>query len=361
MKKGIQNWNTLLVTLVVCLFIFSCKKKTDDLAENPGYVPTPYLIPVPAGFPTPMIPALNPMTIEGIDLGRNLYYDAILSSNGLSCSSCHIRELSFSTEMFTAATGEVKSVPPHINLAWNPDYNWNGSEPVLDHLCLGDFEPEFFNTDKDSLFVRLSRHPSYPDKFYKAFGIDNINSLGYSELKQYIVRSISQFMRSMVSSDSRYDRFLKHELILSESEMRGYTIFTTEKGDCFHCHGSVLATDNLFHNNGLEASPSGFDAGRFNVTQNPNDVGKFSSPTLRNVELTAPYMHDGRFQTLEDVVEFYNSGVHQTSPNIDPIMTKPGKEYGLDLTPQQKQDLVMFLKTFTDSTFINNPAYFKPF
>ncbi len=359
--KRYFKYGLMLLPVLLSIGVTSCKKDDSQQEDNSSYTPTPYWIQVPAGFPTPVIPASNPMTVEGIALGRSLYYDPILSSNGLSCSSCHVREKSFSTGLFLTATGEPKSVPPHVNLAWNPDYNWNGSEPVLDHLCLGDFEPEFFNTNQDSLYARLAAHASYPGLFYQAFGIKKINEVGYGELKQYIVNSISQFLRSMISSNSRYDRFMRHELMLNESEMRGYAIFTTEKGDCFHCHGSVLATDNLFHNTGLEETPAGYNSGRYLVTHNSTDIGKFSSPTIRNIELTAPYMHDGRFQTLEEVVEFYNSGVHRNSPNIDPIMTKPGKEYGLDLTPLQKDDLVNFLKTFTDSSFIHNPAYQKPF
>ena len=134
-------------------------------------------------------------------------------------------------------------------------------------------------------------------------------------------------------------------------------IFMTERGDCFHCHGNPLFTSNDFRNNGLDCTPQGANSGRYLVTGNANDIGKFSVPTLRNVELTAPYMHDGRYATLEEVVEFYNSGVCMTSPNIDPIMTKPAKEYGLNLWPWEKEDLVNFLKTLTDTTFINNPDY----
>jgi cytochrome c peroxidase len=344
-----------LYLLVTILLIVSCKKEKDDPAS---YTATPLSIQVPQYFPVPVIPDYNKLTVEGIRLGRKLYFDPILSTNGLSCSSCHDRTKSFSIPTFTALTGQVKSVPPHVNLAWNTEYNWNGSEPVLDRLCLGDFEPEFFNTSMPLLVSNLEQHAEYPRLFKEAFDLNQISSLSYGDLKLKIVYAISQFMRTMVSSDSKFDRFMRHEVNLTQEELDGFILFTTEKGDCFHCHGYPLMTNNLFINNGLDSLPSGFNQGRFFVTGNPNDVGKFSTPTLRNVELTAPYMHDGRFSTLEDVIEFYNSGVHLNSPNIDPIMTKAAKQSGLNLTVYEKNSLVAFLKTLTDTVFINNPAYY---
>jgi len=280
-----------------------------------------------------------------------------LSSNGLSCSSCHIREKSFSSPLFTTVTGEKISVPPHVNLAWNPDYNWNGSEPKLDRLCLGDFGPNFFNTNMDSLVKRLKRHSAYPSLFKQAFNIDDVAGLSHDALQLKIVYAISQFLRTMISSNSKFDKMVRHELMFTPDEYNGYEIYSTERGDCFHCHDYPLLTSNAFKNNGLDSSLATVNMGRYLVTGNSSDIGKFSAPTLRNIELTAPYMHDGRFQTLEEVVEFYDSGVHFGSPNIDPLMTKPAKQYGLHLTPLEKINLVKFLKTLTDSTFINNPDF----
>ena len=141
--------------------------------------------------------------------------------------------------------------------------------------------------------------------------------------------------------------------------MHGLDIFTTEKGDCFHCHSLGLFTDNKFRNNGIDSIYIGNDLGRYNVTTNTNDIGLFKTPTLRNIELTAPYMHDGRFQTLDQVIDHYNSGVKH-SATLDPIMTKPSKIYGLGLTTIEKYDLIAFLKTLTDTTFIHNPLLQKP-
>lgn len=246
--------------------------------------------------------------------------------------------------MFISASGDSISIPPHVNLAWNPDYNWNGSEPKLDRLCIADFGPEFFDTDMNQLVQDLKTHPEYPQMIYKAFGISNVEDLSHDDLKQTIVYSISQFMRSMVSANSKFDKYFDHQVGFTTSEQSGYIIFMTEKGDCFHCHGNPLFTSNDFRNNGLECLPQGQDLGRYLISGNINDKGKFSVPTLRNIELTAPYMHDGRYQTLEEVVEFYNSGVCISSPGIDPIMTKPAKLYGLNLWPWEKEDLVNFLK-----------------
>ncbi|MBP6532895.1 MAG: cytochrome-c peroxidase [Bacteroidia bacterium] len=346
-----------LLTISIFIFLaitFSCKK---EKVEETKYKPTPYSIRVPAHFPVPEIPTVNPMTVEGVTLGKKFYYDPILSSNGLTCSSCHIANRSFSIPLFINSTGDYISVPPHVNLAWNPDYNWNGSEPKLDHLCIADFGPDFFDTDMDKLVLDLKAHAEYPDMIYKAFGVTDVAQLTHDELKQTIVYSISQFMRSMVSADSKFDKYFDHQVGFTASEQSGYMIFMTERGDCFHCHGNPLFTSNDFRNNGLDCTPQGANSGRYLVTGNANDIGKFSVPTLRNVELTAPYMHDGRYATLEEVVEFYNSGVCMTSPNIDPIMTKPAKEYGLNLWPWEKEDLVNFLKTLTDTTFINNPDF----
>lgn len=349
---------TKIYILVLSIFIFyGCKKNNEDQADIKT---TPFNIRIPTGFSIPVIPAENPMTVEGVALGRMLYYDPILSSNGLTCSSCHIADKSFSTPLFMSASGSMISVPPHINLSWNPDYNWNGSEPKLDHLCLADFGPQFFNTNMNELVSNIKKHSFYPQMFKNAFGISNVEDLNHDELKQKIVYAITQFIRSMVSADSKFDKFLIHERLLTQSELSGYLIFMTEKGDCFHCHGVPLFTSNDFRNNGIECNPIGDSRGRFLITENIHDLGKFSVPTLRNIELTAPYMHDGRFQTLEEVVEFYNSGVCTSSPNLDPIMTKPAKIYGLQLFPQEKADLVNFLKTLTDSVFISNPDYRKP-
>ena len=175
-----------------------------------------------------------------------------------------------------------------------------------------------------------------------------------------VAYALAQFFRVLASTDSKFDKFLKKEAALSPSELNGMDIFFTEKGDCFHCHTVPLMTNNDYHNIGLDSVFSGGNLGRYTITTDVTDIGKFKSPSLRNVALTAPYMHDGRFATLEEVVEHYNSGVKNSS-TLDPLMTKPGKEFGLQLTAQEKSDLVSFLKTFTDDTFLTDTTLSNPF
>lgn len=350
--------------LLVFASLISCKKESEEemQIEN-GYVPTPLELHIPAGWTVPVIPAENPTTVEGVRLGRMLFYDPILSSNGLSCSSCHHQSKSFSVAYRVNSNGDSISVPPLINLAWNPEYEWYGQEPILEHVPLADFGPDFFNTNMDTLVHRLKAHATYPLYFEQAFGIKDIAALSDAELQQSIANGIVQFLRTIISDSSKFDRISRHEpgFAFTPEEMDGASIFYTEKGDCFHCHGTPLFTNNTFNNTGLDSTLTGINLGRYLYTGISTDKGKFSAPSLRNIELTAPYMHDSRFKTLEEVIEFYNSGVHWNSPNIDPIMTKPFKEYGLQLTAMEKADLVAFLKTLTDPTLATNTEISNPF
>jgi cytochrome c peroxidase len=354
MKK---TWSIFIFITAFLLIIGSCKKEEATVEE--GFHTTPYNFIIPPGFPPPVIDPRT-ISIEGVKLGRKLYYDDILSSNGLSCSSCHSRTNSFSAPYHVHPNGDTTSIPVHVNLAWKSKFLWEGSMASIEEVCMGDFEPEFFNTNMVDLKNDLKNHAEYPSLFYQAFQLNDVSILSDLELKQKILNAIAQFMNTMVSNNSVYDRFQRQELNLTQEELRGYIIFNTEEGDCFHCHGSVYYSDYRFRNNGLEANPAGQDMGYYNFTHDSGDIGKFISPTLRNIELSAPYMHDGRFQTLEEVVDFYDHDVHLNSPNIDPIMTKPFKVNGLQLNAFDKQCLVKFLKTFTDTAFINNPAYKKP-
>lgn len=324
---------------LVALVIFSCKKDAADTQPLPATL-TPYTINYPNYFPALTIPADNPLTVEGINLGRYLYYDSILSNNGRSCSTCHNANESFSS--FTANS------LPHVNLAWNTNFLWNGKigGTVEDIMK---FEVEvFFNTNVS----KLNNSEFYRNEFKKVYNVETISS-------QNVAYALSQFFRVMVSANSLCDKFFQHTGWFNTSEMNGFILFTTEKGDCFHCHSLGLFTDNKFHNIGLDSLFTGIGRGRYNITGKPSDMGLFKTPTLRNIELTPPYMHDGRYLTLDDVVEHYNSKVKH-STTLDPIMTKPSKLFGLGLTATEKQDLVAFLKTLTDTTFTRNTLLQKP-
>lgn len=341
MRLLLYRINKLL--LVFFVFFISCKKdeKSTMLPEPTlsGNL-TPYNLTYPHYFPRLNIPDDNNLTEEGIQLGRRLYYDTILSNSGKSCSSCHNTQEGFST--FTSNS------LPHVNLGWNTNFLWNGEiTGTIEDIM--QFEVDiFFNTN----ISKLNNSTYYKKEFKKVYNVDAISSTN-------VAYALAQFFRVMVSSNSLCDKYLQHKTNLTTSQLNGLVLFTTEKGDCFHCHSLGLFTDNNFRNNGIDSIYTGIGLGRYNVTSNTNDIGLFKTPTLRNIELTAPYMHDGRFQTLEEVIDHYNSGVKH-SATLDPIMTKPSKIYGLGLTITEKQDLIAFLKTLTDTTFINNPLLQKP-
>ena len=197
---------------------------------------------------------------------------------------------------------------------------------------------------------KLQQDPEYPTLFLRAFGTTIIDS-------SLVTKAIAQFERILISGNSKFDQYLLGNATLSLEELNGFAIFMDEeKGDCFHCHGSdnnPLWTDNGFHNNGLDSTFD--DLGLGGVTGDPNDNGKFRSPSLRNLNFTAPYMHDGRFATLEEVINHYSEGL-QFSSTIDPLMKKVSQG-GVQLTPQEKLDLNAFLLTLTDPEFINNPDF----
>lgn len=331
-----------IISLAILFLLTDCKKKNEneDLSPQVNEELTPYNLNYPNYFPALSIPSNNPLTLEGINLGRKLYYDTILSNNGKSCSSCHNSIESFSTYSSNSLA--------HINLAWNSHFLWNGKiTGTLEDIMRFEVD-DFFQTN----ISKLNNSSYYKTEFKKVYKIETIAS-------QDVANALAQFFRIMISSNSLCDKFFQHTANLNSSQVNGFVIFTTEKGDCFHCHSLGLFTDDKFHNNGIDSIFSGVNLGRYNVTLNNNDIGLFKTPTLRNIELTAPYMHDGRYLTLEEVVEHYNSGVKHTA-TLDPIMTKPSKIYGLGLSQTEKQDLVAFLKTLTDTTFTNNPLLQKP-
>ncbi|MAW21702.1 MAG: cytochrome-c peroxidase [Flavobacteriales bacterium] len=308
---------------------------------------TPYIIETPFGFPNMIIPDNNPTTIEGVLLGEKLFHDKILSGDeSQSCSSCHQKELGFSDgNRFSAGIDGIigsRNASTLTNSGWNTSFNWDGSVSSLEEQA---FEPvvnpiEMHNTWAN-VETKLNANGEYLQLFKEAFNINYIDS-------NHVVMAIAQFERTLVSANSKFDRYIEGNEQLSASELSGYAIFNSEKGDCFHCHGTQLFMDNDFHNNGLDHEPF-LDIGLASITNNPADNGKFKTPTLRNIEHTAPYMHDGRFSTLEEVVAHYNSGGIYSS-TIDPNMKKVG--IGLQLTEQEKADLIAYLKTLTDSDFL---------
>lgn len=284
------------------------------------------------------IPLDNQMSIERLALGRKLYYDPILSNDGRACATCHVQQLGF-----TQNSAWGVPVLPHQNLGWNKYFLWKGEKNcTLEEMMLFEVH-DFFATD----ITKLNASKEYKDLFYKAYGVTAITH-------KDVAYALAQFFRVLNSGNSKFDKYRRNELSLTPQERNGMIIFFTERGDCFHCHNEIFFTDNDFHNTGLDSIFYPGNMGRYEVTGNPNDIGKYKTPTLRNCALRNRFMHDGRFTTLEEVIEFYNSGVKQTSVNIDPLMTIPEKALGLQLTQQEKNDLLLFLKTLTDSAFLND-------
>ena len=345
----------IIFIIVVLLLAFSCKPK-DEI-----YTPTPYVLTIPTGFPNPKVTTNNPLTFEGINLGRHLFYDKNLSrDNTQSCSSCHNQAFAFSDngKKFSRGIDGIegnRNANTIINLAFKDKFFWEGRTQGLENQTVEPVENpvEMHNTWENAVNqLKNANYVDYETLFLKAFGTKGIT-------KERVGKAMAQFLRTIISSNSKYDKFIRQEISLTPSELNGLQIYNTEKGDCFHCHSldaEQLLTDNKFHNNGLDAVFT--DLGLANVTNNANDRGKFMTPTLRNIEKSTPYMHDGRFNTLEEVVNHYNSG-GVASPTIDPLMKHVGD--GLLLTGQEKKDLINFLKTLSDTDFLNNPNYKSPF
>jgi cytochrome c peroxidase len=337
--------------------------------DTSSYTPAPYVIQYPRIFSNNPIqsPAANPMTVEGVYLGRKLFYDPILSVNGTqACASCHRQEHAFSdsTAFSLGAMGQTgaRNSMALFNLGWQEKYSssghnffWDGGASDIESQVFGPIQNPLEMAEKlPNVIARLRAHPEYPMLFKKAFGTDTITS-------QRLSFAIAQFERTLISGGSKFDRFLAHEpgAELTLEEQNGLQVFTNlNKGDCEHCHPlqSKFFTDFKMHNNGTHNDG---DSGYFRITGNYADRGKFKTPSLRNLVYTAPYMHDGRFKTLEQVVEHYNSKAFK-GDNVDPFITGDDHATGLNLTAQEKSDLVAFLKTLTDPSFVTNPAFGRP-
>ncbi len=355
----------IVVFCFVALSVFSCSKSGEE-NTNEAYIPTTVNLEIPTIFqqflPAPIIPANNPLTQEGIDLGRKLFFDPILSGDGtLSCAGCHIQNNSFTDprQFSVGIDGSVgtRNSMPIFNVAWNINqkFFWDGRAHSLEDQALDPVEnPIEMNNTWDNAVSSLQATSHYPELFKKAFGTSTIT-------KNLVVKAIAQFERTLISGNAPFDRYLMGDTnAVSQSVINGFNVFMDpDKGDCFHCHGSdanPLWTDNIFHNNGLDETFT--DKGLGNVTGDPLDFGKFKSPSLRNLAYTAPYMHDGRFETLDEVINHYSEGLVY-SETIDPLM-KFVAQGGSHLTPEEKTDLKAFLLSLSEDGFTTNPNFQNP-
>lgn len=319
--------------------------------DTPG---TPFAFVVPPAFPQPELPADNPLTAEGIALGETLFNDQRLSANRTqSCASCHAPKRAFS-DMHRVSIGAegnrgTRNSPPLVNLAWNSNFAWDGSQPkIRDQARAAWTSPIEMHADVDEVVTRLANDGGLTRQFAAAFGSPEVTS-------ERVTLALEQFLLAQVSADSRFDRSLRGAAELTEEEKRGFELFSMEHdpahgrrgADCFHCHGGPLFSDFAMKNTGLDLISA--DLGREKVTGQASDHGKFKTPSLRNVAVTAPYMHDGRFNTLEDVVAHYDHGV-QRSPQLDPNLAKHPDD-GMKFSAADQKALVAFLNTLTDQRF----------
>ncbi|HZV71534.1 MAG TPA: cytochrome c peroxidase [Saprospiraceae bacterium] len=362
---------TYALILIVCLGFSQCHDTIDvpgikdiDLTNIP-YTPVAFVPDIPNGFPALEQPADNLMTQEGIRLGRRLFFDPILSVDStISCSSCHKPSESFTDNLPMSEGVAGKTIRSSMNLLnVGLEYNglfWDGRaaslelqalEPVENHIEMGE--------TWENVEMKLRRHPEYPAEFRKAFGIENSSFIS----RDLVTKAISQFERTIISGGkTRYDRFQRGEIFLTESEFNGYLMFfntdpSLPDAQCGHCHAAPLFGTTDYFNNGLQESPDleGFaDKGLGAITGKLGDNGKFKTPTLRNLVFTAPYMHDGSFKTIAEVMEHYTSG-GKNSPNKSAFLND------LHLSESQKADVIAFIMTLTDSSVLNNPAFQNPF
>jgi cytochrome c peroxidase len=350
-----RKWLTISALLALVLVVVNC---SEDPAFDPDGIidqtegPTPYYLKVPPNFPDYFLDKENRLTEEGIALGKKLFFDNILSRNrNVNCGSCHFQSNSFSDPRVRSigTNGEETEFHsmPLFNMAWMNEFFWNGRAKSREEQALQPVvNPLEMDLSWNEAVARLQEHPEYSRLFEAAFGTQVIDS-------NLVAQALVQYEMTLVSAESKFDQWLRGEYELSEMEAIGQAIFNSERGDCFHCHGSVLTTDNLFHNNGLD-DDANLKPGLYEVTGNEADFGKFKTPTLRNLVFTPPYMHDGRFQTIDEVIDFYSDSVKNNS-NVDVLM-EFAAQGGVRLSPFEKEALKSFILLMTDSSFVEDPT-----
>jgi cytochrome c peroxidase len=340
---GIVKKSTNFLSFILfSIILMSCNDVSEPITDSfPGFY-------TPANFPQPTYAfSSNPVTKDGFALGKKLFYDGILSRTGLiSCGTCHLQNSSFSqmghAKSHGVDDGETEyNAPPVINLAWNQAFMWEGGVLQLDDFPVNPITSHIeMDETLANVVKKLAAHPQYPSLFKAAFGTDEITA-------ERMIKALSQFQVMCISADSKYDKVKRSEgAQFTSDEQAGYTLF---KAHCASCHTEPLFTDSKFHNNGIVIMDPK-EVGRQNITLNPNDAYKFKTQTLRNAIWTSPYMHDGRFETLDQVINHYSDGIidHAT---VDTSLNNPMKR-GLQFSDIQKKQLLSFLKTLSDTSFI---------
>lgn len=327
--------------------LLSCR-----LENEPAILSSPYQFVRPAHFPEPTYTFRNnPITEAGFLLGKRLFDEPLLSVDGsVACSNCHVQAVAFADPQHRLSVGVddragTRNAPGIANMAFMEEFFWDGGVTHLDFVPLNAIEnPVEMDETMANVVRKLNVHPEYPALFRKAFGpVDSINA-------PLMLQALSQFMVLLVSADSAYDRYLLKEGELTAEQLNGKALFEKK---CAGCHSGLLFTNQSYRNNGLDSLFA--DPGRARISEWDGDLGKFKVPSLRNVALTAPYMHDGRFATLEEVLGHYASGVKH-SPTLAPELQVDGR-LGIELTEEEKRRIIDFLHTLTDWSFVRNPLF----
>lgn len=338
MKTQYQNRIIIVIALFACL-AFAIKKTTPIYFETPINWPKPHY-----DF------SKNPLTEEGFQLGRKLFYDPIMSRDStISCASCHLQATGFTHvdhELSHGIDGKIgtRNSMALINLAWKKDFLWDGGANHLDVQPLNPITSPFeMDETLENIVAKLQKGKQYPLLFEAAFGSSKVTG-------QHILKALSQFMLMLKSSNAKYDQVIRCEAVFSESEQKGYALF---KRNCASCHTEPLFASDKFENNGLEIDTTLNDIGRMKITNKQEDYLRFKVPTLRNIQFTFPYMHDGRFKTLTEVIKHYNS--IQKNKNTPKELAQP-----MYLSDNDRVDLVAFLKTLSDTEFLFNQRFSFP-
>lgn len=363
-KRLIRPVLVLLIGVTwIGVMLGACKPEENGQEPEPSG-PTPLVWKKPANFPDPVYNLTkNPLTEEGVELGKFLFYDGILSSNQIiGCGTCHQQQSAFTHhghELSHGVNDQLgrRNSPSIQNMAWNPAFFWDGGVFDMDFVPFNPIEnPVEMGETVNHVLGKLRNTPDksakvqvdYPKMFKAAFGTPEITT-------ERMMKALSQFMTTMVSAESRYDKFALGDVTaLSMEEKEGLKLF---RQNCGSCHEGELFTNFSFRNNGLSPLKAN-DQGRYEVTKSEVDKYKFKVPSLRNVSFTAPYMHDGRYKTLGEVMEHYTDKVIN-SATLDPLLMTGGKP-GLNLSEAEKENIIAFLRTLSDDNFIKNKSFSDP-
>jgi cytochrome c peroxidase len=346
MRNSLVIFALIIAFICYSFFLESCRKR-DYLGST-----TPVDFVVPPGFPQPQYDfASNPLNKETIELGRHLFYEGKLSKNGqFDCGSCHQQVAAFTTFEHDRSHGNnnshtLRNAPGLFNIAWLKEYEQDGGSKTLEALFLKHITDQNEMAETvDGIINKLRKEDKYKKLFGNAFGEERITG-------DRIFIALKQFVLTLVSADSKYDKMKRGEYVYDASEANGYQIFQSK---CATCHTEPLFTDLSYRNIGLTIDPQLNDFGRMRVTNNRNDSLKFRVPSLRNVYATSYYAHDGRYSTITHILNHYRNGIIQ-GPTLDPLL-----QNGIQLTTGEMNDLFNFLRTLTDTAFINNPSHSIP-